>query len=94
MESIDRAPVYMFGYEVPRNHSQAMELDRKNGNTKWADSERLERDQLLGITIRSLTRATSPLPPSHRDTRRSPFTLSTQSSMTADTRAGQLQEDT
>ena len=37
----------MFGYEVPRNHAQAMELDRKNGNTKWADSERLERDQLL-----------------------------------------------
>ena len=47
MESIDRTPVYMFGYEVPRNHAQAMVLDRKNGNTKWADSERLERDQLL-----------------------------------------------
>ena len=32
----------MFGHIVPRNHDQAMELDRRNGNTKWRDSEKLE----------------------------------------------------
>ena len=26
--------------------AQAIELDRKNGNTKWADSEKAEKDQL------------------------------------------------
>ena len=36
------APTYMYGHEVPRNHEQATELDRKNGDTKWADSEGLK----------------------------------------------------
>ena len=39
LRSFRSAPVYMYGQEVPRNHAKAMELDRKNGNTKWADSE-------------------------------------------------------
>jgi hypothetical protein len=37
----------MFGHRVPRNHDEALELDKANGNTKWQDSEILERDQLL-----------------------------------------------
>ena len=45
--SYKSAPVYMFGHRVPRNHDEAMELDKVNGNTKWKDSEILERDQLL-----------------------------------------------
>ena len=40
------APVYMYGHEVPRNHAEAMELDKKNGNTQWADSESLETSRL------------------------------------------------
>jgi hypothetical protein len=32
---------------VPRNHAQAMELDRVNGNTKWQDAEATEMSQLL-----------------------------------------------
>lgn len=40
------APVYMFGYQVPRNHQQAVEIDTENGNTKWQDSETLEIRQM------------------------------------------------
>jgi hypothetical protein len=28
----------MYGYLVPRNHEQALELDKTNGNTRWADA--------------------------------------------------------
>ena len=38
----------MYGYQVPRSHEQAMELDMKNGNTKWRNSEILELSQVLG----------------------------------------------
>ena len=40
------APVYMYGHEVHRSHEQAMELDQKNGNTKWVHSEGIETSQL------------------------------------------------
>ena len=29
------SPRYMFGFEVPRNYAHALELDKKNGNTRW-----------------------------------------------------------
>ena len=51
LESYKNNTTYMFGYEVPRNHEQAMELDRKNGNSKWADSEKIETDQLLEYEV-------------------------------------------
>ena len=38
--------IYMYGYQVPRNHRQAMELDERNGNTKWRDSELVELAQI------------------------------------------------
>ena len=41
-----RKPVYKYGYQVPRDHDEAMFIDNKNGNTKWADSEALELQQL------------------------------------------------
>lgn len=37
----------MYGYLVPRNHDQAVEIDKQNGNTKWQDSENLELTQIL-----------------------------------------------
>jgi len=51
LQSYKNATVYMFGHEVPRNHRQAMELDAKNKNTKWRDSEKLETSQLLDYTV-------------------------------------------
>ena len=46
LHSFRTRPIYMFGYLVPRNHHQAMELDKENGNTKWQDSEILELGQV------------------------------------------------
>jgi hypothetical protein len=31
------APKYKNGYEIPRTYDQAIQLDEKNGNTKWQD---------------------------------------------------------
>ena len=39
LHSFRTKPVYMYGYQVPRNHAQAMDLDRVNCNTKWRDAE-------------------------------------------------------
>ena len=47
LKSFRTAPVYKNGHKVPRNHQQAMELDRINDNTKWADAEKLEKNQLF-----------------------------------------------
>jgi hypothetical protein len=33
--------VWKFGVLVPRTHAQAVELDKKNGNTYWQDEEQL-----------------------------------------------------
>ena len=44
--SYKTAPVYMFGFEVPCNHEQAVRIDRENGNRRWQDSEELEVKQL------------------------------------------------
>ena len=46
LNSFRTKPVYMFGFLVPRNHNQAVEIDEKNGNTKWQDAEKLELSQL------------------------------------------------
>jgi glutathione peroxidase-family protein len=35
-------PVYKFGYQVPRNHREAVEIDERNGNTKFQDVEKEE----------------------------------------------------
>ena len=45
--SYKNAPIYMFGHQVPRNHEQAMELDRANGNDHWAVAEDKELKQLM-----------------------------------------------
>ena len=41
-----KGPIYPYGYQVPRNHQEAVMIDRRNGNTKWVDAERLELSQL------------------------------------------------
>ena len=46
LRSVRHKPVYKYGFLVPRNHDQAMELDLKNGNTKWREAEMLEMAQL------------------------------------------------
>ena len=41
-----QAPIYQFGFKVPRNYKQAMELDLENGNTLWQDAMALELAQI------------------------------------------------
>ena len=42
LHSFRTKPIYMCGFEVPCNHEQAMAIDRRNGNTKFADAENAE----------------------------------------------------
>jgi len=42
LHSFCTKPIYMYGFEVPRNHEQAMAIDRLNRNTKFADAENAE----------------------------------------------------
>ena len=34
----------MFGYLIPGSYKEALEFDRENNNTKWADATREEMD--------------------------------------------------
>ena len=34
----------MFGYLIPRSCKEALEFDKENNNTKWADATRGEMD--------------------------------------------------
>ena len=46
LRSYTSNPKYMFGFEIPKDYKHALELDRRNGNTKWQDSTELEMAQL------------------------------------------------
>jgi len=35
--SILRSVIYKYGYQVPHTPNEAIELDKKNGNTMWQD---------------------------------------------------------
>jgi hypothetical protein len=46
LRSYRTVPTYQYGFLVPKGHDQAVKIDRKNGNTKWQDSERDKIAQL------------------------------------------------
>jgi len=46
LHSFRSKPIYMYGFQVPRNHAEALELDRVNGNTMWIDAEATELSQI------------------------------------------------
>ena len=46
LKNLRNRPRYKYGYQVPRDHEEAMWIDRKAGNHKWEESETLEIDQL------------------------------------------------
>ena len=39
-----RSNKYMLGYVIPRSYKKALEFDKENNNTKWADATRDELD--------------------------------------------------
>ncbi len=51
LKSVRRAPIFQFGVQVPRNSTEARQLDAKNGNTKWQEAEQLELKQLYDYKV-------------------------------------------
>ena len=51
LRSFCTSPQYKYGYELPKNHAHALELDRLAGNTKWADANELEHQPLLEYKV-------------------------------------------
>jgi hypothetical protein len=46
LHSFRSKPIYMYGFQVPRNHDEAIKLDEDNKNTMWIDAERTELNQI------------------------------------------------
>ena len=46
LKNFRNKPRYKYGYQVPRNHEEAVMIDEREGNTKWQDSEHTELEQL------------------------------------------------
>ena len=51
LQSFWISPRYKYGFEVPKNFKDAQKLDKKNGNTKWMDSNQLEHEQLADYDV-------------------------------------------
>ena len=58
-----KGPIFKFGVQVPRNPKEAAELDLKYNQTKWADAQKTELDQLDEYgTFKSIGKGTAPPP--------------------------------
>jgi Reverse transcriptase (RNA-dependent DNA polymerase) len=66
LHSFRTAPVYMFGHLVPRNHEQAIEIDKQNGNTRWQDAEKEELKAILGYGTFNDLGKKAPPPKDHK----------------------------
>ena len=47
LKNFRNRPRYKYGFQVPRNHQEAVMIDEREGNRKWQDSEDLELKQLF-----------------------------------------------
>ena len=63
LRSYRHYPKYMFGFEVPRNYAHALELDKRNGNTRWQDCTNLELEQLHEYVTFEDKGKDAPIPP-------------------------------
>ena len=46
IRQVRRSAVYQFGFLIPKDYKQALQLDEQNGNSKWYDATELEMDQI------------------------------------------------
>ena len=53
MKNMRNGPSIMFGVRIPQNHTEVMELDRKNGNTLWQSAERQKLKQIYDFKTNS-----------------------------------------
>ena len=56
----------MFGFEIPRNYKHSLELDKKNGNTRWQDATKLEMEQLHEYDTFESREKTSKIPEGYK----------------------------
>ena len=46
IRQVRSSAVYQFGFLIPKDYKQALQLDEQNGNSKWYDATKLEMDQI------------------------------------------------
>ena len=46
IRQVRRSTVNQFGFLIPKDYKQALQLDEQNGNSKWYDATKLEMDQI------------------------------------------------
>ena len=46
IRQVRRSAVYQFGFLIPKDYKQALQLDEQNGNSKCYDATKLEMDQI------------------------------------------------
>ena len=46
LQSFRTTPKFKYGFQVPKNYQEALRLDERNGNNRWADATALELSQL------------------------------------------------
>ena len=46
IRQVRRSDVYQFGFLIPKDYKQALQLDEQNGNSKWYGATKLEMDQI------------------------------------------------
>ena len=46
IRQVRRSAVYQFGFLIPKDYKEALQLDEQNGNSKWYDATKLEMDQI------------------------------------------------
>ena len=92
IRQVRRSAVYQFGFLIPKDYKQALQLDEQNGNSKWYDATKLEMDQINEYEVFQDHRKAQYDPKRERyqmpqmDTRKSGSTSSLLSNMMADTR--------
>ena len=57
---------YKFGVEVPGSTKKALEIDRRNGNTAWQESIKLELDQIKEYEVFKVLPDHASLPPGYK----------------------------
>ena len=51
LRSYRTSPKFKYGFEIPRNYSHALELDKRNGNTKWYEANNKELDTMYSYEV-------------------------------------------
>ena len=46
IRQVRRSGVYQFGFLIPKDYQQALQLEEQSGNSKWYDATKLEMDQI------------------------------------------------